>query len=75
MAFYPFCQCLRDGQKLSCKQDRTHLVSLMGSSSGNLALVARGEFGEITVVVTLPIVESISSTDKVHLGDIGAYIL
>lgn len=27
----------------------------MGSSSGNLALVSRGELGKVTVVVTLPV--------------------
>lgn len=36
----------------------THLVSLMGSSSGILALLARGELGEVAVVVTLPVNEA-----------------
>ncbi len=31
-----------------------YLVGLVGSSSSSLALVARGELGEVTVVVTLP---------------------
>lgn len=36
---------------------RRYLVGLVGSSSGNLALVAGSEFGEVTVVVTLPVQE------------------
>ena len=32
-----------------------YLVGLMGSSSSNLALLSRGELGEVAVVVTLPI--------------------
>ena len=35
-------------------QDGIYLVGLVGSSGGNLALLARGELGEVTVVVTLP---------------------
>jgi hypothetical protein len=34
---------------------RSYLVGLVGGSSGNLALVSRGELGEVTVVVTLPV--------------------
>lgn len=33
----------------------SHLVSLMGSSGSNLALLAGGELGKITVVITLPV--------------------
>jgi hypothetical protein len=32
-----------------------YLVGLVGIGSGNLALVARSELGQITVVVTLPV--------------------
>lgn len=34
------------------------LVSLEGLVRGRLALVARGELGEVTVVVTLPVIPS-----------------
>jgi hypothetical protein len=34
---------------------RNYLVRLMGGSGGNLALLARGELGEVAVVVTLPV--------------------
>ena len=33
-----------------------YLVGLVGSSGGTLALGARSELGEVTVVITLPIV-------------------
>jgi hypothetical protein len=32
----------------------SYLVGLVGSGSSGLALLARGELGEVTVVVTLP---------------------
>jgi hypothetical protein len=32
----------------------------VGGSSSNLALVARGEFSKVTVVITLPILESVA---------------
>lgn len=35
----------------------TDLVSVVGSSDSVLALVARSELGEVTVVVTLPVVK------------------
>ena len=34
----------------------TNLVGVVRSSGGRLALVARGELGEVTVVVTLPVI-------------------
>lgn len=41
-----------DGTGL-CKWN--HLVSFVSRGSSNLALVARGEFSQVTVVVALPI--------------------
>lgn len=42
-----------------------YLVGLVGSGSGGLALLARGELGEVTVVVTLPImVENVVRSEK-----------
>ncbi len=35
----------------------THLVSLMGGRGGNLALLARGELGQVAVIITLPVME------------------
>lgn len=32
----------------------THLVGLMGSGGGNLALLSRSKFCEVTMVITLP---------------------
>ena len=34
----------------------TNLVGVVRSGGGRLALVARGELGEVTVVVTLPVI-------------------
>ena len=36
----------------------TYLVSVVGGSSGSLALLARGELGQVTVVITLPVTQS-----------------
>lgn len=49
----------------------TYLVGLVGIGSGNLALVSRGELGQITVVVTLPIRTS-QSQYKWEMGELGA---
>lgn len=41
-----------------------YLVGLMGGSSSNLALVARGKLSEVAVVVTLPVETSV----QLHTG-------
>jgi hypothetical protein len=42
----------------------SYLVSLVGSSRGDLALLARGELGEVAVVVTLPVAKPKSENEK-----------
>jgi hypothetical protein len=37
------------------EREKSYLVGIVGSSGGNLALLARGELSEVTVVVTLPV--------------------
>ena len=39
---------------------RAYLIGLVGSSSGGLPLLTRGELGEVSVIITLP-VEIVSS--------------
>lgn len=62
----------------------SYLVGLVGGGGGGLALLARGELGEVTVVVTLPVLgESVvnikskkEGTVKSRLGrEPEAYIL
>lgn len=57
--------------------DHTYLVGLVGGSSSDLTLVARGKLSEITVVVTLPINRMLVShrTWYTILGHSYAYIL
>ena len=38
-----------------CGGQLSYLVGLMGSSGSNLALLSRGKFGEVSVIVALPI--------------------
>lgn len=38
-----------------CWRGRIHLVCVVGSGSGILTLVTRGKFGQVPVVVTLPV--------------------
>jgi hypothetical protein len=40
---------------LSRATELPHLVSLVGSGGGGLALLAGGELSKVTVVVTLPV--------------------
>jgi hypothetical protein len=49
----------------------TNLVSLVGSSGSNLALLARGELGEVAVVVTLPRMETPVSKPRWSVGVAG----
>lgn len=47
-----FCNDISENR--SQVNHRSYLVSLMGSSRSNLALLAGCEFSEVTVVVALP---------------------
>jgi hypothetical protein len=45
----------REIGRASCGVGGSHLVSLVSSGSGGLALLAGSELGKVTVVVTLPV--------------------